>query len=356
MLAKAAGAAPANALFLCADRAMFPAAVFAAHTARTYAGANSFAIFMAVPENAVEPAWIDWAEANAGVHVKEVAGLERRLGMTRTGLVGMPLSTCLRFLFDLVVPSACKRLLYLDADVRVSGDLSRLFDLDLGTHLLAACHDGPVMTMGRDGDTWYGRYMSEAGHDPDIPYFNAGVMLIDAVRWQHEGVSDKVLANMRDNLDRYRLADQSALNATFRGAFQPLSPVWNFMTQLSPGGELSGLVEPRIIHFAGTEKPWKVTTWSQDDTEPAHYRTFFRQTPWRHFCSPWSQSPTWKQLRRFAKRRFRERVLGTPPRPRWLPGCREPMLARYRAHIGTFDFADVRQGLALRDGGVLRAV
>jgi lipopolysaccharide biosynthesis glycosyltransferase len=338
-----------RALFLSVDRAMFAPALFAAHTARLNARVHSFDIFIAVPENAIEPAWIDWAEVHIGVHVKEVGKLAERVGLARTANPVLPPSACYRYFFDLVVPERAKRLIYLDADVHVLGDVSRLFDLDLGPHAFAACPDGLIMSQARQSGTWAQRYFAQIGHDASVPYFNTGAMIIDKLRWQNEGISERVMAHLREHLDICVLADQSALNRMFRGAVQPISPVWNFLTAASPRGELLDAVAPAVLHFAGPEKPWKPLTWKQDEKEPQAYRNFFRHSPWPRFCSIWRGTPTWKKMRKYIKRRF----LGHMPR---LSRQHATTVAWYADHIRTFNFADKSQGLvAFDDEHVLRA-
>jgi len=339
-----------NAIFLSVDRAGFPPAVFAAHTAKINAPADAFDTVIAVPENVVEPLWIHWAEANVGAVVREVSLVEH-IGFQKTANRYIPPSTAYRYLFDLFLPSHYDKLIYLDADVRVLGDLSRLFELDLGGHVFAACPDAVVTAYEDGSDPWTANYIAKLGWDLAVTMVNPGLLVIDPRRWLEKDLGRRVMADLREHIDVYLSVDQDALNLLVRGAFQPISPVWNMLTMLWLAADFSDVISPSVLHYAGPQKPWKVKSWGYDQKEILPYREFFRSSPWPDLAlSLWRESPTWKECRRYYRRLLKRTVMG-----RW-PLYPASNVEKYKDHIRSFDFADKRQRLVACDAtGVLRA-
>lgn len=160
---------------------------------------------------------------------------------------------------------AADRILYLDSDVLVQGDLSPLLTAKL-TKPVAAVQDHYARTF----ETGRGLPGYRQG-DSRTPYFNAGVMLIDTERWRTADVTGRSLRFLRETPQHVRYWDQCALNAVLEDSWQRLDPMWNsfpFTDLLVPCDsrdhpEEASLVDlvgverrARIIHFAGPLKPW----------------------------------------------------------------------------------------------------
>jgi lipopolysaccharide biosynthesis glycosyltransferase len=127
-----------------------------------------------------------------------------------------PTAAYLRLLAPDYIDAA--RLLYLDCDIVVNGDLGPLFAMDLKDCAVAAC--------GVPGN------------------FNSGVLLIDVDRWRRENLTAKTLEWASTH--GKALHDQEALNAIIQDRFLPLSPKWNCMRR--KGFDYR---EASIIHFTG---------------------------------------------------------------------------------------------------------
>ncbi|KAI0829280.1 glycosyl transferase [Trametes gibbosa] len=139
-----------------------------------------------------------------------------------------------------------ERVLYLDADVLVRGDLRELWDTDLqGNPIAAAVDIGFPM-----------------GHDTARgPYFNAGVLLMDlaSIRARIGELNATATA-----LKAAKMLDQDALNAHFAGAWLPLSLRWNaqglgtYATCRTPERDtlpMDEMADPKIVHFTGELHP-----------------------------------------------------------------------------------------------------
>jgi len=174
------------------------------------------------------------------------------------------LATYYRLLLALVLPPETPRALYLDSDLVVAGDLSRLFSLELGGHVLLAARDAGLPSFGahpRPGSLGAGALA------PETPYFNAGVMLVDGPRWRSQRVAERVLEHLARHPRENRFHDQDGLNAVLAGGFGELDPRWNQLPQLhawrswreNPYGPErceAALADPWIVHFATWSKPW----------------------------------------------------------------------------------------------------
>lgn len=164
-------------------------------------------------------------------------------------------ATYFRLSIGRYLPAHVARVLWLDCDLLIFEDLSKLFDRANGGAVLLAAQDAFVKLVSSP----YGLpAFADLGLAPDQPYFNAGVMLIDLDRWREAEVERRA----REYLDRYGervlFYDQDALNGALATEWQPLEPRWNWSANrmVSPPESL-GTPSPAILHFSGARKPWR---------------------------------------------------------------------------------------------------
>lgn len=166
------------------------------------------------------------------------------------------------------------RLLYLDADMFADlGGFGRLMEVDLG---------GRVIGAVRDMQQWQrpNRHVKEfriAGL-PALPYFNAGLLLIDTARFREEGLLRRCLAIAGARPEAVIHHDQSLLNLALAGNWAELSPVWNWQWPRKRPlyGERIGA---RLQHFVSGRKPWNDPAADYPRRYAEEYAEFFR----RHF-------------------------------------------------------------------------
>jgi lipopolysaccharide biosynthesis glycosyltransferase len=148
-----------------------------------------------------------------------------------------------------------RRAIYLDADTIVRADLQDLHEHDLREHPIGAVQDWLVQTVLSEDSPIHHYVRSKV----DLPYFNAGVMLMDVARLREMDLMEEA-ARFRDLKTRY--VDQDIFNLIFLGNWSALDPFWNFpadQTLLNNGshtlhGEL--WMDRKIVHYLGTKKPW----------------------------------------------------------------------------------------------------
>lgn len=148
------------------------------------------------------------------------------------------------------------KVLYLDSDIVVNGSLRSLCDIELGNNILGAIKD--IGEVNRD----------KLGFLDDEPYFNSGVLLIDAQNWINFEVSKKVIDVLKNNHQNITYPDQDALNIVLKNNWLSLNPTYNqqacffFKETQSTGNKTFGddfhsvKKSAIIIHYSGGKKPW----------------------------------------------------------------------------------------------------
>ena len=166
------------------------------------------------------------------------------------------------FLSDLLPD--CHRLFYLDVDILVCDDLSKVFDMDMEDKSVATVQD-VCLCFNRESEVERKRLL-RCGHDMSR-YFNAGIMLINLDKWRRTSDFLKRVEEIFCQLPDMVYPDQDILNYMFRDDMISLEKRWNFLTPQLDNDDLTEealqyrntIVQQRsfgIIHYAGI-KPWK---------------------------------------------------------------------------------------------------
>jgi lipopolysaccharide biosynthesis glycosyltransferase len=175
------------------------------------------------------------------------------------------------------LPPQVDKVIWLDCDTLVLGDLSELWGMSLDGRTALACRDPLVPRLGSSFGVAAWRELNLPAGDP---YFNAGVMLIDIDRWRKYAVEQRSLAYLRRFHDRVWFWDQEALNASLAGDWGRLQPSWNWsplefaQASWAPGSEPT----PQIVHFIGNIKPWRV---AGNGPFFGAYQQWLDRTAWR---------------------------------------------------------------------------
>lgn len=176
------------------------------------------------------------------------------------------------------------RLLYIDSDTKIAGPLSPLLHLELGNALAAMAEDcGRYLGTAAGREDW-DEYRRRTGLPMDAPYFNSGVILMNAALWRAEHFWEHIAAFITERGPALRFMDQDALNVLASGRILELSPRWNFCTHYMWLG-LEGVVRPHILHFLNVLKPWRDPEWAAlyGRQHAADFAGRFRNSPWPDF-------------------------------------------------------------------------
>lgn len=142
--------------------------------------------------------------------------------------------------------------LYMDIDVLVREDFSELFEYKLEGRTVGACIDYLSEIKDAVGN-WKALRL-----DPHAPYFNAGLLLIDAKKFNEKSICKKTIGIIAANSEhlvaqgKWPQNDQYGLNVALYGDWLVLPQIYNY------GSELD-FTECKIVHFIGNGKPLSAT-------------------------------------------------------------------------------------------------
>jgi lipopolysaccharide biosynthesis glycosyltransferase len=207
--------------------------------------------------------------------------------------------TFARFLLADLLPQEVSRIVYLDSDLIVIGDLGDLWTSSLGENCA-----GAVLNYGLD-QLLKRRDKQFAGLPIVTHYFNAGVLLIDIALWRLKRVGDRA-AQYLDRHPYSPFADQDALNAVLNNEWTILAEKWNFQRHLEVNvARMKPDVRPHIIHFISESKPWKREYHTPNESlfDSFRSRTKFSRTLINRLVDSWKSTlfPVKQSLRRFAR-------------------------------------------------------
>jgi lipopolysaccharide biosynthesis glycosyltransferase len=164
----------------------------------------------------------------------------------------------LRLLVPDLLPAALEKVIYLDADVVVLGDIADLWDEPLGERALLAVRDRIGVVDSPMGLPNY----QELGISAGAKYFNSGVLVFNLRRWRNEGLAARILSYLGEHSNELQWADQDGLNAVLFDDWGELEFRWNW--QIVPDAKRAlaagcwglELTEKSIVHFVTSAKPW----------------------------------------------------------------------------------------------------
>lgn len=175
-----------------------------------------------------------------------------------------------RLFFPLIVPEEVTRLLYLDTDMIVVGDLASLYAMSFDGYPLAAVYDNWVKTAPQLG-------ICEEGN-----YFNSGMMLINIPEWKEQKISEKVFRYLEDHPGNIRFVDQCGLNAVLVNNWKKLDFRFNVLRSYIPenmsNDERAGFLKDKIIIHYTLDRPWKMLC--RNPYRDLYYR-YLHQSPFK---------------------------------------------------------------------------
>lgn len=184
-----------------------------------------------------------------------------------------------RLLIPWLIPQYDK-VIYLDGDIIVKSDISKLFDCTLSEEYYVY----GVRTPGFTIDSNFVKYISSIGLDPSN-YINSGILVINTKLLREDNLKDEFLS-YRDRTFLYQ--DQDIINLVCKDRIGWLPLKFNCSPTLESVDESKlinagittdldfkeALLHPVIIHYAG-QKPWKTFTYHWYDWWIVYSRTPF---------------------------------------------------------------------------------
>lgn len=139
------------------------------------------------------------------------------------------------------------KVIFLDSDVLVLCDIQRLYNIPLGTNLVAGVTE--YLPPGMD---IYVR--DQLGIDPKT-YINAGVLVMDLKGLKAFQFKEKYTAILSVRVPN--ILDQDVINTICRNRIQYLEIGWNYRWHIGVS-QLMNIEIPYIFHYLSIRKPWNL--------------------------------------------------------------------------------------------------
>lgn len=174
-------------------------------------------------------------------------------------------ATYYRIMMPELLPNL-KKILYLDCDIIVLGDIYELYNINIDNYFFAAVEE-PVTDRQK-----------ELGMPINTKYFNAGIMLINLKKWQEFNVSKKLIDFIKNNSKKLKYWDQDAMNAILYNKWLNIHSKNNYTTLLTRNSiSKTEKDDISIIHYTEMLKPWNYLSKHPLKKE---YFYYLSKTPW----------------------------------------------------------------------------
>ena len=137
--------------------------------------------------------------------------------------------------------------IYIDSDIVVPGDISEMYDTELGDNYLGVCRDLSIMGVPELVD--YLNYGAGVGAEN---YFNSGVLVMNMKALRERKLAERFLELFNTYNFESVAPDQDYLNVLCYGKVVYMSNEWDAM----PVDGEPEIENPKLIHYNLFEKPW----------------------------------------------------------------------------------------------------
>ncbi|MCD8118888.1 MAG: glycosyltransferase family 8 protein [Lachnospiraceae bacterium] len=137
--------------------------------------------------------------------------------------------------------------IYIDSDIVVPGDISKMFEIELGDNIVGACPDFSIQEIPP-----LVNWVENAVGVPKAEYINSGVLLMNLKKMREVRLSKHFLGLLNRFHFDCLAPDQDYLNAMCHGKICYLPECWDVM----PNKAKPPVEQPQLIHYNLYDKPW----------------------------------------------------------------------------------------------------
>lgn len=166
------------------------------------------------------------------------------------------------------------RIVYLDADILLAGDVAELYIANLKEAPVAAVRDGLALWSIAEGKQhphleYIGSYIATP-----LLYCNSGVLVLDLDQMRRRNLEESLSQWIQSHPRPFPYPDQDILNIKLHGEITPLPLEWNFQflawewdekreqrlhkTEFEHVPFMSRRRLWKLLHMVGPDKPWKI--------------------------------------------------------------------------------------------------
>ena len=143
-----------------------------------------------------------------------------------------------------------EKALYLDCDIAIIGDISELYNHEIGSNYIGAIQDESLFKYPE-----FGTYVEKGLGIPKEKYFNAGIMVMNLKEFRAQDLFAQFIALMKKYTCKIA-QDQDYLNILCKNKVRYIDVGWNKGAILTPGFDESKL---KLVHYNLNRKPWQKT-------------------------------------------------------------------------------------------------
>ena len=191
-----------------------------------------------------------------------------------------------RLLLHKILPKKVHRILYLDGDTIILGDLSDLYHANMGHLAVGACIESACP-----------KFLKQSLGLTNTNYYNAGVLLIDVDKWRQEKIGEGIIKYYQAHNGKLFANDQDAINGYLKNQIYTLPPKYNYSITLdqysykflkkieqpahyySKSDYEEANKQPIIVHYAGENRPWRKYNTHKYRFE---YKKYLNLTSWKN--------------------------------------------------------------------------
>lgn len=180
--------------------------------------------------------------------------------------------------FGLIFPNLDGRVIYMDSDVIVQGDIWELHSISIEPNTYGAfaqdCSSSSSRMAGAIGRPRYANFINMKNSrilnrdiNGGLCPFNAGVFVANVTEWKDKGVFEQLqnwleihaeepITGIHPNVD----AVEAAMLIEFYGKVTPLDPLWHVQhlgVGLSSRYSKQFIEQAKLLHWSGHFKPWR---------------------------------------------------------------------------------------------------
>lgn len=154
------------------------------------------------------------------------------------------IETYYRLFAPFILPKELDKILYLDVDLICMGDLSGLYQEELGDNYFVGCEDKGIGIED----------LSRLNLPLDYHYINAGVILINLKKMREDFTAQKIVDMVLEQSKDLKYLDQDFINKNFSNKIKVVSNKYNWLVKTCKYKDMP--YRPIILHYAGSNKPW----------------------------------------------------------------------------------------------------
>ncbi|MBK7712940.1 MAG: glycosyltransferase family 8 protein [Bacteroidales bacterium] len=182
-----------------------------------------------------------------------------------------PLIIHMRMFIPYFIPEEYEKVIYMDVDMIVRDDISKLWNTNLNDYTIGAVIDVRIREFGNSHAVE--NYL-DLGFEASTKYFNTGLLLINTKKWREDDLTPQIFRCIEENRRFANYPDQYGLNVIFAGKWFEIDTRWSWSAE-------EWKSDASLIHFI-----WRKPIYKTYMFEKRYQEMFFQYlnlTEWKGF-------------------------------------------------------------------------